>query len=87
MHNARPSIHMLNQLRVSFVFHFLLFDFDFHLFGTLKSLSRVQATCIYVSRDYLISTNKDDYPRAKAGNYPKEIPNVEILKNEMDGQT
>ena len=43
--------------------------------------------CIHVSRDYFISTNKDDYPRAEAGNYQKEIPNVEILKNEMDCQT
>ena len=42
---------------------------------------------IHASRAYFISTNKDDSPREGAGNYQKEIPNVEILKNEMDGQT
>ena len=47
--------------------------------------------CIHVSRDYFTFTSRYDSPPAEAGNYKKEIPNVEILKNEnqnhMNGQT
>ena len=43
--------------------------------------------CIHISRDYFISTNKDDYARAEAGNYQKEIPKVNENQNNMDDQT
>ena len=69
---------------MTFVLHFLLFDF--RNFKIAQPRPR-HVLGIHVSREYFISTNKDDSPRAEAGNYQKEIPNVEILKNGMDGQT
>ena len=77
---ARPSIHMLNKSRVTFVFNFLFIDF--RNFKIAQPCPR-HMLCIHVSRDYFISiNNKYDSPRAEAGNYQ-----MNENQNHMDGQT
>ena len=77
---TRPSIHMLNKSRVTFVFNFLLIDFDFQLIA--QPCPR-HMLCIHVSHDYFISTNNNyDSPRAEAGNYQ-----MSKYQNHMDGLT